>query len=421
MRRRRFPLCVPSAFLMTALFMSACSAGDAKSRESQPSAPQAIAVAAVAAVEQPIARFIRASGTLTAEEEAEVAAETPGRVVSAPVELGTRVAAGAELIRLSAAETEAQLQEPGFARRGSRVRPPPPRDRRAARPRLPPSPRLRSPKPGAHARQRRRTHGRRHGTRSRRRVPPPSASGNEGTVRATRSQELLERVLAPVDVHPRPLVELERTGRALGVDTKPDPGAAAFAKDRERVQQERQRDPTPAPWWPHAEDPDPAVPRVARPVHRAEADPGDLVAFQREEVERAIEVRAFEASDLAGQEGIELRSSSARSARTASARTPSGRQTPRCRLREWRAARSRASREPLFPPASRQAREQRRGERACGSCGGSGCIHALGRVPPARAPRSRGTPRLWLRRARSRSPRAPPTWDPPMPARPGAP
>ena len=29
-------------------------------------------------------------------------------------------------------------------------------------------------------------------------------------------------------------------------------------------------------------------------MQRAEADPGDLVAFQREEVERAIEVRAFE-------------------------------------------------------------------------------------------------------------------------------
>jgi membrane fusion protein (multidrug efflux system) len=109
--RRGFLMCVSSAFLMGALWTSACSAGDAKGREPQRSAPQAIAVAAVAAVEQPIARFIRATGSLTAEEEAEVAAETPGRVVSAPVELGTRVADGAELIRLSAAETEAQLKE----------------------------------------------------------------------------------------------------------------------------------------------------------------------------------------------------------------------------------------------------------------------------------------------------------------------
>jgi RND family efflux transporter MFP subunit len=109
--RRRFRVCVSSAVLMSALFMSACSAGNAKAREQQTTAPEAVDVAAVTAVEQPMARFIRATGTLTAEEEAEVAGETPGRVVSAPVELGTRVSAGAELIRLSAAETEAQLKE----------------------------------------------------------------------------------------------------------------------------------------------------------------------------------------------------------------------------------------------------------------------------------------------------------------------
>jgi HlyD family secretion protein len=109
MRRRL--VCLLSALLMSAAAMTACSAGDAKVREPQQAALQPIAIAAVAAVEQPIARFIRATGTLTAEQEAEVAAETPGRVVSAPVELGTRVAEGSELVRLSAAETEAQLKE----------------------------------------------------------------------------------------------------------------------------------------------------------------------------------------------------------------------------------------------------------------------------------------------------------------------
>ena len=53
-----------------------------------------VAVAAAAAVEQPIARFIRATGTLMAEEQADVAAETAGRVVATPVERGTQVAAG---------------------------------------------------------------------------------------------------------------------------------------------------------------------------------------------------------------------------------------------------------------------------------------------------------------------------------------
>ena len=109
MRRRLVSL--SRALLLSAAAMPACSAGDAKAREPQQRAPDPVAIAAVAAVEQPIARFIRATGTLTAEDEAEVAAETAGRVVSAPVELGTRVAEGSELVRLSGAETEAQLKE----------------------------------------------------------------------------------------------------------------------------------------------------------------------------------------------------------------------------------------------------------------------------------------------------------------------
>ncbi len=89
---------------------SGCSAGDAKAND-RPPEPAAIGVSAVAAVEQPIARFIRVSGSLTAEEQADVAAETAGRVESTPVERGTRVAQGAELVRISAVETTASLEE----------------------------------------------------------------------------------------------------------------------------------------------------------------------------------------------------------------------------------------------------------------------------------------------------------------------
>lgn len=96
--------------VLAAAIASACSAGSAKTKEQAP-APAPIAAAPVAAVERPIARFIRATGTLMAEEQADVAAETAGRVMSAPVERGTPVSQGAELIRLSAAETDAQLKE----------------------------------------------------------------------------------------------------------------------------------------------------------------------------------------------------------------------------------------------------------------------------------------------------------------------
>jgi membrane fusion protein, multidrug efflux system len=93
-----------------ALASGACSSGDANAKERQ-AAPPVVSVSAVAATEQPIARFIRATGSLMAEEQADVAAETAGRVVSAAIERGTPVSEGAELIRLSAAETDAQLKE----------------------------------------------------------------------------------------------------------------------------------------------------------------------------------------------------------------------------------------------------------------------------------------------------------------------
>jgi membrane fusion protein, multidrug efflux system len=87
-----------------------CSAGDAKTKD-QSTPPPAVAVAAVAATEQPIARFVRATGSLVAEEQADVAAEIAGRVIAAPIERGTPVAQGAELIRIAPAEADAQLKE----------------------------------------------------------------------------------------------------------------------------------------------------------------------------------------------------------------------------------------------------------------------------------------------------------------------
>jgi len=100
-----------AALLVAApLASGACSSGDAKGKD-QSAPAAAIDVAAAPAVEQPIARFIRATGTLMAEEQADVAAETSGRVIAATVERGTPVAQGAELVRISATETDAQLKE----------------------------------------------------------------------------------------------------------------------------------------------------------------------------------------------------------------------------------------------------------------------------------------------------------------------
>src|SRR5438067_8533830 len=97
--------------LAAAALVSACSAGDAKTKDAAVAQRPPLSVSPVAAMEQPMARYIRATGTLMAEEQADVAAETPGRVIAAPVERGTPVNQGAELIRLSPTETDAQLKE----------------------------------------------------------------------------------------------------------------------------------------------------------------------------------------------------------------------------------------------------------------------------------------------------------------------
>lgn len=98
------------SLVVLALASGACSSGAAKGTETRSTAP-VVSAAAVAATEQPIARFIRATGSLMAEEQADVAAETAGRVMAANIERGTNVAQGAELIRISSTETDAQVRE----------------------------------------------------------------------------------------------------------------------------------------------------------------------------------------------------------------------------------------------------------------------------------------------------------------------
>jgi RND family efflux transporter MFP subunit len=105
---------VPSPFvvLLSAALAAGCgSAKGAAPPAAKPANPAAVPVSVMAVAEEPIARFIRVTGTLAAEEHADVAAETPGRVVATPVERGTRVGEGADLIRIAPAEASAQAAE----------------------------------------------------------------------------------------------------------------------------------------------------------------------------------------------------------------------------------------------------------------------------------------------------------------------
>ena len=90
---------------------AACSRARGESASATAAAPAPIPVASVAAVERPMARFLQVTGTLAAEEQADVAAETAGRVVATPVERGTAVPAGGPLVRLATIELAAQADE----------------------------------------------------------------------------------------------------------------------------------------------------------------------------------------------------------------------------------------------------------------------------------------------------------------------
>ena len=110
---RRVPVAVARTVALVALAVGLTSACDTAKGESaaKTSEPAAMSVSVAAATEQPITRFLKVTGTLAAEEEAEVAAEIQGRVIATPVERGTRVAEGADLIRISPAEAQAQAAE----------------------------------------------------------------------------------------------------------------------------------------------------------------------------------------------------------------------------------------------------------------------------------------------------------------------
>jgi RND family efflux transporter MFP subunit len=96
------------------LTLAAASAGCSTAAETAPDpgkTAEALDVAAAAVESRSIDRFLRVTGSLVADAQAEVSAETAGRVIETPVERGTRVAQGALLVRVSPQETAAQLQE----------------------------------------------------------------------------------------------------------------------------------------------------------------------------------------------------------------------------------------------------------------------------------------------------------------------
>ncbi len=109
---------VLAASLATVYACSSSASGETKNADKAEKADKAsktgdavIDIAAASAVEQPITRTLRVTGSFSADEQAQVAAETAGRVVKTPVERGSRVKQGDLLIQISAETTTAQLDE----------------------------------------------------------------------------------------------------------------------------------------------------------------------------------------------------------------------------------------------------------------------------------------------------------------------
>jgi RND family efflux transporter MFP subunit len=70
-----------------------------------------IDVTAQPVIERSITRTLRVTGSLTADEQAEVSAETSGRIIKTPVERGSHVGQGALLVQIAADQTAAQVEE----------------------------------------------------------------------------------------------------------------------------------------------------------------------------------------------------------------------------------------------------------------------------------------------------------------------
>jgi RND family efflux transporter MFP subunit len=94
---------------LAALLSTGCT-GE-RTSAAAPSEPAPVAIHVAQVESRPIDRFLRVTGSLAADEQADVAAETGGRVIGTPVERGSRVTAGAVLIRISATEADASLRE----------------------------------------------------------------------------------------------------------------------------------------------------------------------------------------------------------------------------------------------------------------------------------------------------------------------
>lgn len=111
MTRTRISFLASASLALGVSFISAACSTTAETAADPAKASEPLAIGTQPVESRSIDRYLRVTGSLMADAQAEVSAEIAGRVIETPVERGTRVAQGALLVRISPAETAAQLQE----------------------------------------------------------------------------------------------------------------------------------------------------------------------------------------------------------------------------------------------------------------------------------------------------------------------
>ena len=85
----RHPFVPVAALILAAGSLSAACSSETPAAAATPATPEPAVVTTAAVESRPIERHLRVTGSLLADEQAEVSAELAGRVTATPVERGT--------------------------------------------------------------------------------------------------------------------------------------------------------------------------------------------------------------------------------------------------------------------------------------------------------------------------------------------
>lgn len=101
------------ALVAVALFLSACGGSKANVRKDETSAatPKVVEVTTAAAIQRDLPQFFEATGSLSGDQQTDVAPQTSGKVVEVGVDIGSAVKRGQTLVRLDDSELKLRVAQ----------------------------------------------------------------------------------------------------------------------------------------------------------------------------------------------------------------------------------------------------------------------------------------------------------------------